>query len=448
MASKLPADDIRSHFSDAMSEMYRLEVPLYQELITLVREVNNEVLTSNPELRKQLQKTGEINRLNIERHGAIRLGTAAELNGIRRLFAVMGMYPVGYYDLSIAGLPVHSTAFRPISKTSLNKNPFRIFTSLLRLELLEDRKLAQKAENILAKRQIITDRALELIQIAEKNDGLSKSQANEFVKEALETFRWHSEATVSSETYQQLLKAHSLVADIVSFRGPHINHLTPRTLNIDLAQKRMLDKNMPAKEIIEGPPKRELPILLRQTAFKALTENVSFTDGINSTHTARFGEIEQRGSALTPKGRELYDELLDTSSGEKQQSPDQYSRILEKTFKAFPNNHQRLKDEGLGFFEYHANPEITSAEPGNSIEALIETGALVYSTQTYEDFLPVSAAGIFHSNLDINAESKYANKANKENFEKALGSKVISEMALYKEVEEQSLRDALAVLKS
>ena len=28
------------------------------------------------------------------------------------------------------------------------------------------------------------------------------------------------------------------------------------------------------------------------------------------THTARFGEIEQRGVALTPKGRELYDSLL------------------------------------------------------------------------------------------------------------------------------------------
>ncbi len=28
------------------------------------------------------------------------------------------------------------------------------------------------------------------------------------------------------------------------------------------------------------------------------------------THTARFGEIEQRGVALTPKGRQLYDDLL------------------------------------------------------------------------------------------------------------------------------------------
>ena len=41
-----------------------------------------------------------------------------ELAGLRRLFAVMGMYPVGYYDLSPAGVPVHSTCFRPIDASN------------------------------------------------------------------------------------------------------------------------------------------------------------------------------------------------------------------------------------------------------------------------------------------------------------------------------------------
>ncbi len=452
MTIKLSPDNIRSHFSSAMSEMYRSEVPLYQELITLVEEVNNDILAANPELKQQLEKTGELNRLNVERHGAIRVGTATELNNIRRLFAVMGMYPVGYYDLSVAGLPVHSTAFRPTAKSSLNKNPFRIFTSLLRLELLEDQELAQKAERILNRRQIITDRALALIEIAEANNGLLETEANEFVQEALETFRWHSQATVSSETYQELLRAHSLVADIVSFRGPHINHLTPRTLDIDLAQKKMVEKNMPAKATIEGPPKRNLAILLRQTAFKALTENISFTDGINSTHTARFGEIEQRGSALTPKGRKLYDKLLNAAINQNgnqssKEGPEQYSQALEKAFEAFPSDYASLAKENLGFFEYHANKQARKPKQDESIEALIETGALICSPQTYEDFLPVSAAGIFHSNLDSNAGADYTNKANQKSFEESLGCQVISEMTLYKEIEEKSLREALSILK-
>ena len=45
----------------------------------------------------------ELARLNVERHGAIRVGTAQELATLRRMFAIMGMYPVSYYDLSQAG---------------------------------------------------------------------------------------------------------------------------------------------------------------------------------------------------------------------------------------------------------------------------------------------------------------------------------------------------------
>lgn len=37
-------------------------------------------------------------------------GWGKELASMRRIFAVMGMLPVGYYDLSVAGVSVHSTA--------------------------------------------------------------------------------------------------------------------------------------------------------------------------------------------------------------------------------------------------------------------------------------------------------------------------------------------------
>ena len=51
-----------------------------------------------------------------------------------------------------------------------------------------------------------------------------------------------------------------------------------------------------AKAQIEGPPRRSCAILLRQTSFKALSEAVRFGDQAGA-HTARFGEIEQRGVA-------------------------------------------------------------------------------------------------------------------------------------------------------
>ena len=81
----------------------------------------------------------------------------------------MGMYPVAYYDLSVAGVPVHSTAFRPIDGTALAANPFRVFTSLLRLELIEDPALREQAAQILARRRIFTDAALALVEQAERD---------------------------------------------------------------------------------------------------------------------------------------------------------------------------------------------------------------------------------------------------------------------------------------
>ena len=146
----MPADEIRAGFSRAMSDMYKQEVPQYGTLMQLVAEVNSGTLKSDADLAARLDRAGELDRLSDERHGAIRLGTEAELFDIGRLFAVMGMYPVGYYDLAVAGIPVHSTAFRPVDDAALSRNPFRVFTSLLRLDLIEDAALRAKAAAILA----------------------------------------------------------------------------------------------------------------------------------------------------------------------------------------------------------------------------------------------------------------------------------------------------------
>ncbi|WP_370540679.1 hypothetical protein [Azospirillum sp. INR13] len=159
-AGFISPDAIRTLFSNAMSEMYRTEVPAYQTLVELVREVNEAVLAADPAERHRLEAAGGLARITEERHGAIRLGTANELSTMRRLFAVMGMQPVGYYDLSEAGVPVHSTAFRPVTDEALSRNPFRVFTSLLRLDLIADAGLRQEAEQVLAARSIFTPAAL------------------------------------------------------------------------------------------------------------------------------------------------------------------------------------------------------------------------------------------------------------------------------------------------
>ncbi|APO76727.1 hypothetical protein AM571_CH03948 [Rhizobium etli 8C-3] len=451
-------DCIRSLFTEAMSQMYRTEVPQYGTLIELVADVNAGVLARNPKLRERLDRAGELDRIDVERHGAIRLGTADELFTIRRLFAVMGMQAVGYYDLSVAGVPVHSTCFRPVDQAALNVNPFRVFTSLLRLELIDDRGLRAEAQTILAKRQIYTSRAIALIERHEQNGGLTEAEATEFVAEALETFRWHGEATVSAPTYRRLHDAHRLIADVVSFKGPHINHLTPRTLDIDEVQRRMPERGITPKAIIEGPPRRDCDILLRQTSFKALEEPIAFADEAGKTlgtHTARFGEIEQRGVALTKKGRALYDRLLASVRSEVQvgaagTKANDYDCELAERFKSLPDSWDALRRDELAFFHYSATPAgIAAAAEGElppDLELLIAKRYLAFDPLVYEDFLPVSAAGIFQSNLGSDQQENYATRSNRTVFEEALGAAVQDDLKLYAERQSSSFDFAMKTL--
>ncbi|HEY6612594.1 MAG TPA: DUF1338 domain-containing protein, partial [Pseudomonas sp.] len=208
-------DEIRARFSLAMSAMYQSEVPLYGELLDLVGRVNRRALGDNPPLAEAMRANGDLQRLEEERHGAIRLGSAQELATMARLFAVMGMQPVSYYDLACAGVPVHATAFRAVDEASLKRSPFRVFTSLLRLELIDNPALRQQAAQILAGRQIFTAPALAMIEQFERAGGLTAEQAGVFIREALQTFRWHRQARVSAEVYQQLQAQHRLIADVV-----------------------------------------------------------------------------------------------------------------------------------------------------------------------------------------------------------------------------------------
>ena len=449
-------NEIRARFSHAMSEMYQKEVPLYGDLLELVAETNRQVLREDAALAHQLQITGEIERLAMERHGAIRVGTEQELATLRRLFNVMGMSPVGYYDLAVAGVPVHSTAFRAVYEDALQISPFRVFTSLLRLELIDNPELRQLAQQLLARRRIFTERALELIALQEAQGGLDENQADEFVEQALETFRWHSRATVSAAEYQQLHDQHRLIADVVAFKGPHINHLTPRTLNIDLVQQAMPGRGITPKAVIEGPPPRRRPILLRQTSFKALEENVDFVEhdgsAVHGHHTARFGEIEQRGVALTTKGRTLYDRLLQATNDALQAPPneknaDRYNQLLAQNFQAFPDDYATLREQQLAWFRYFPTEcglaAKDSLDQHSTLEQLIAKEYIRFQPLVYEDFLPVSAAGIFQSNLGDTSKAQYNATSSKAAFELALGAEVIDELSLYQQTQQRSI-DACA----
>ena len=410
----MEADAMRETFSRAMSAMYRREVPQYGTLLELVATINRRVLDEDSAITDELARPGERERLDQERHGAIRVGLPEELRLLRRLFAVLGMVPVGYYDLSASGVPVHSTAFRATAPESLRRCPFRLFASLLRLDRIEDPALRAQATAILRRRRIVTPRAIVLIERFEAEGRLDDAAGEEFVAEALHSFRWHDASTVDLPSYEALRAAHPLVADIVCFQGPHINHLTPRVLDIDAAQAAMQARGLSVKPQIEGPPRRRCPILLRQTSFRALSEPVRF-GAERGEHTARFGEIEQRGVALTPAGRALYDRLLAKGDA--------------CAFEAFPDDHETLRRDGLAYYRFVPVADLPLG--AQSLDEAIEAGSVRAEPILYEDFLPVSAAGIFRSNLADGAAATAAAAPRQGALEEALGCGILDASALY-----------------
>ena len=441
-AGLLAPDALRARFSAAMSAMYREEVPQYGALIELVKGINAQVLAADPVLHRQLRDSGELQRLDEERHGAIRVGTAAELQWLTRLFALMGMLPVAYYDLAAAGVPVHSTAFRPVTAEGLKASPFRLFTSLLRLELIEDPALRARAEAILARRQIFSERARTAIVEAERLGGVRAEEAETFVGAVLETFRWQRTASVDQATYQAMRHAHPLIADVVCFRGPHINHLTPRTLDIDAVQQAMPDFGIQPKAVIEGPPRRKLPLLLRQTSFVALRETILYPEAggreVPGSHTARFGEIEQRGAALTAAGRARYDACLARAG----HSGDAIG--LQAAFADFPDDWASMQAEGLAHLVYQvtAGATVPAGAEVWPVDVLLAHGLLSTRPLTYEDFLPVSAAGIFQSNLGEGGPGHYQAAPSRQAFEAAMGRPLLDEQDWYAAQSEASLHAA------
>ena len=155
--------DLRAAFARRLSDMYGGEVPAYTTLVEVAHEVNAEVLEREGSAAERL---GSIDRVTAERHGAIRVGSPAELEQVGRVFAAMGMHPVGCYDLrdaEPAPLPVVSTAFRPVDPAELARNPFRVFTSVL---VPEDRRffaadLQERVQRFLAARTLFPPELLD-----------------------------------------------------------------------------------------------------------------------------------------------------------------------------------------------------------------------------------------------------------------------------------------------
>jgi uncharacterized glyoxalase superfamily metalloenzyme YdcJ len=366
---------LRAQFAAGLSAMYAREVPAYGTLVEVSGQVNAEYLACHT----GAERLGTLQRVSAERHGAIRVGSPAELAAVADLFAAFGMLPVGYYDLRSAAspVPVVSTAFRPIDTKELALNPFRVFTSMLatRDPRYFSPDLRTRVETFLVRRELFDPALLAQARIIAAEGACDADEAEAFVAAAVAAFALSREP-INKSWYDELSRVSAVAADIAGVGSTHINHLTPRVFDIDELYRRMTQRGITMIDAIQGPPRTDgPPVLLRQTSFRALAERCLFRgrDGTLSPGRlqVRFGEVEARGVALTPRGRERYDAAM--AAENPAQAWNRY----------FPSTDEAMAAAGLAYY-FRGNPS---------------------SPIVYEDFLPASAAGIFASNLDSDTQA-------------------------------------------
>ncbi|GAA4287260.1 2-oxoadipate dioxygenase/decarboxylase [Georgenia daeguensis] len=432
---------LRAAFARSLSDMYGKEVPAYTSLLEVSHAVNADVVAR---LGADAERLGSIDRVTAERHGAIRLGTPREMAQVARIFGAMGMHPVGFYDLreaaTSAAVPVISTAFRPIAADELARNPFRVFTSML---TPSDRRffsadLQRRLESFLDAREIFPPELMELADRAETHGSLSSTDAERFLELSTASFELSREP-VDRAWYDELEAVSAVAADIGGVASTHINHLTPRVLDIDDLYARMEARGITMIDDIQGPPRWEGPdVLLRQTSFRALAEPRAFRlpDGTIETSSlrVRFGEVEARGIALTREGRAIYDravaEVDERSAGLGAEERQEINREVWR--REFPTTEAELAARGLAYFTYG-----------------VVDGAAVPEPIVYEDFLPRSAAGIFQSNLTDEGSKDVSQEGVARDADwmaGALERDLNDPFDLYARQSEQSRRDAAAAL--
>ncbi|BEI83410.1 hypothetical protein CcaverHIS002_0400140 [Cutaneotrichosporon cavernicola] len=136
------------------------------------------------------------------------------------------------------------------------------------------------------------------------------------------------------------------------------------------------------------------------------------------------------------------------------------NEALATTFRAYPDDWDQLRTQGLVYFRYKVAKESASksgaVQEGLAagqlvdMEALLRAGAVVCEPITYEDFLPLSAAGIFTSNLSLGGPNEATERklekmeeqsnASRAELEQLLGCVIPSEIDLYDELQAASVK--------
>ena len=153
-------------------------------------------------------------------------------------------------------MPVVSTAFRPLDADELARNPFRVFTSML---VVDDPRYFD-ADTRAGCRRSWPSGCCSHPSCSRSPTGpppraaCRRDAADELLRRATAAFALSS-IPVDRAWYDQLEHISAVAADIGGVPTTHLNHLTPRVLDIDELQARMRARGIEMIDEIQGPPR-------------------------------------------------------------------------------------------------------------------------------------------------------------------------------------------------
>jgi uncharacterized glyoxalase superfamily metalloenzyme YdcJ len=141
---------------------------------------------------------------------------------------------------------------------------------------------------------------------------------------------------------------------------------------------------------------------------------------------------------LTPEGRALCEQL---QAAVPREQPDR-GAALERALAAFPRDLKEIRQRGLAYFRYSLLDR-SMGPAGEWQEAtwdqLVDAGVVAAHAMRYDDFLPVSAAGIFRSNLGGAAPRTYDAAGSRRALEAALGRPILDADVLCASAQAESI---------
>ncbi len=374
---------------------FKESMPIYKQMMAVASNVN--------------AKAGEVEaqRLGKIMHAAIRCASDDELGIICDLFSLMACEPVNYYDLR-ERVSVESTAFRPTSAKQLEEDGFRVFCSRLSLDCIpaEHRPLVEK---IIARRKIFDAAFLALIEKGKQQKGFDQDQAELFVEKCVKVFTRPEQALISLEEYRQLKKINKVACQILVSNSLAFNHLTPSVASVPETHYEMLRQGIKTIPVWQGPVGKD--IVLRQTSCLAPAITLKFPNDDGTFEKAEyqetFVEFEERLPALTPKGRDLFEEKY--AAGKKalhlkESEPgyaDHYYQTMNAALASFPSDPLELWNQQLAYFTFMVLDKTQTTEDHPNLSDYINSGSVRLIPQQYEDFFGPTATNIFNSNIGL-----------------------------------------------